>query len=147
MDEKESLQEKPSEDEGKGSGDNATAEKPNAQKQVEATEASGSGDTVAKRAALTDTSSNVIQDSEVDKTELKTVEEGSELQNHVDNDVITEDSNSVKSDGGSKKDVTDTTDVESQEDAKDNGMYSSTSNIFSSALCTFIPYRTKTCSF
>ncbi|XP_049693783.2 zinc finger MYM-type protein 3 isoform X2 [Helicoverpa armigera] len=119
MDEKESLPEKPSEDVSQGSGDNAAVEKPDV---AEAGEVSGSGDAGADVSEAKDSTSDVKIDSDVTKSVTEPVGEGdSELQNHVDHDVTTEDSSSVKSDiGDCKKDVTDTTDAESQEDVKDD---------------------------
>uniref|UniRef100_A0A2A4K607 TRASH domain-containing protein n=1 Tax=Heliothis virescens TaxID=7102 RepID=A0A2A4K607_HELVI len=119
MDEKESLPEKPSEDIIQGSGDNAAAEKPDV---PDAGEVSAGGDAGADVSEPKDSSSDVKIDSDVTKSVTEPVGGGdSELQNHVDHDVTTEDSSSVKSDiGDSKKDVTDTTDAESQEDVKDD---------------------------
>lgn len=112
MDEKESLPEKPSE----GSGDSAAATKVDVDESEEKVTASGTAGAKVS-AESTDASSDIT------KSSTAPVEDENELQNHVDNDVITEDSSSVKSDVASKKDVTDTTDADSQEDAKDEGMF------------------------
>ncbi|KAJ8711642.1 hypothetical protein PYW08_008596 [Mythimna loreyi] len=105
MDEKESLPEKPSED---GSEESAAAKK--TEEVEEKTDSAAGGDAAAEVSVeATDSSSDVT------KSATDQVVEENELQNHVDNDTVTEDSSSVKSDVGSKKD---TTDGDSQEDVK-----------------------------
>ncbi|XP_026735761.1 zinc finger MYM-type protein 3 isoform X3 [Trichoplusia ni] len=127
MDEKESLPDKPSEEESQGGGDNAVEEKPGEQISEEVKEASivdAGTEVSADSTEETTTSSEVKTDSDVAKCETElSNEDVSELQNHVDHDVSAEDSNSVKSDvakdDDSKKDLVDTTDAESQEDIKE----------------------------
>lgn len=131
MDEKESLPDKPSEEESQGGGDNAIEEKPGEQISEEVKEASvvdAGTEVSADSAEETTTSNEVKTDSDVAKCETGlSNEDVSELQNHVDHDVSAEDSNSVKSDvakdDDSKKDLVDTTDAESQEDIKEEGMF------------------------
>lgn len=133
MDEKESLPDKPNKEESQGSGDNTVAEKPDEQAGAfeDVKEASDSVDggieASADSAEEAATSSEVKNDSDVVKSETdQGNEEVNELQNHIDHDVSAEDSNSVKSDvakeDDSKKDLVDTTDAESQEDIKEEGM-------------------------
>ena len=141
MDEKESLPEKPSE----GSGDVSAAGKLDDVDGEEKSEASAGGDAgPAISAEATDSSSDVKSDSDVAKSASEPGEKESELQNHVDNDVVTEDSSSVKSDvGDGKRDAVDTTDVDSQEDVKDEGMLASLSFVFINIIiCTLIQNNT-----